>query len=121
MAEEGPITHLSSEKRKEFMDEIEKMKTVHKLTSPMRSYITGEDCKWRYGSKPDYTLADYQFLQGKTQNHAEGSLEKIVEDLVKTWEMEATHKPNVNEWKTTDQQEGVYHISSNNWKICLRF
>jgi hypothetical protein len=27
---------------------------------------------WRYGSMPDYTVANTSFLQGKTQNHKAG-------------------------------------------------
>jgi hypothetical protein len=36
--------------------------------------------------------ANYEFFTGKSQNHASGSLEEVVENLVKTWEMEASHK-----------------------------
>ena len=32
----------------------------------------GEDVLWRYGSKPDYTLANTSFLSGKTQDHQGG-------------------------------------------------
>ena len=37
------------------------------------------------------------FIQGKTMNHPPGSLEEIVENLVKTWEMEASHKINFSQ------------------------
>eukprot|EP00435_Cladocopium_sp_Y103_P004185 s5852_g1.t1 len=47
-----------------------------------------EGIQWRFGGKPDYALANLKYLQGKTKNHAAGSLELIVENLVKTWEME---------------------------------
>ena len=47
--------------------------------------------KWREG-KPDFTKVNKAYLEGRTRTHKEGSLEKIVEDLVKTWEMEASHK-----------------------------
>ena len=50
------------------------------------------EIKWRFGGPPDYTLANLEYLKGKTRNHAEGSLELIVENLVKTWEMERSHK-----------------------------
>ena len=49
--------------------------------------------EWREG-KPDYTKANKAYLEGRTRIHMEGSLEKIVEDLVKSWEMEASHKTN---------------------------
>ncbi|KAI6661338.1 hypothetical protein LOD99_10005 [Oopsacas minuta] len=101
--------------KKKIRDELDKLKAKG-LTEPIRSHLHDVDCTWRYGSKPDYTIADYEFITGKTQNHSEGSLEKIVEDLVKTWEMESSHKSEVNEWKTIEQEDGVYHLSANNWK-----
>lgn len=52
---------------------------------------------WRT-KKPDFTELDRYFMKEKSRNHQENSLEMIVENLVKTWEMEATHKvePKVN-------------------------
>ena len=47
--------------------------------------------KWRH-EKPDYTLVNTKFLKEKSKNHKAGSIEKLVEDLVKSWEMESTHK-----------------------------
>lgn len=58
---------------------------------PHRKYMDDPEIKWREG-KPDYTKINKLFLEGRSRVHKEGSLEKIVEDLVKTWEMEATHK-----------------------------
>ena len=50
--------------------------------------------KWREG-KPDFTKVNKAYLEGRTRKHKEGSLEKIVEDLVKSWEMEASHKTRI--------------------------
>ena len=33
-----------------------------------------------------------------------GSLEEVVENLVKTWEMEASHKKNMSQWTTIDYE-----------------
>jgi hypothetical protein len=38
--------------------------------------------------KPDYTLVNKEYLAGKTRNWAAGSLEAVVESVVKTLEME---------------------------------
>jgi len=65
---------------------------------------------WREGI-PDYTKANLAYVQGRTKNHAEDSLERIVENLVKTWEMEATHVSDPKEWKTVDHD--VYNVSAN--------
>ena len=45
-------------------------------------------------------------------NHGAGSLEELVENLVKTWEMEATHKIDY------DQVCGFF---GSNWRIFLIF
>jgi hypothetical protein len=31
-------------------------------------------------------------------------LEELVENLVKTWKMEASHKPDLSQWKTISQE-----------------
>ena len=63
-----------------------------------------ETIKWRFRDsegkprKPDYTLANYAYTVGKRMNHyrdediLKSSPESIVEDLVKTWEFERSHK-----------------------------
>ena len=61
---------------------------------PHRQFMDEPGIVWREG-KPDFTKVDKAYLEGRTRVHKEGSLEKIVEDLVKTWEMEASHKTRV--------------------------
>ncbi len=43
------------------------------------------DIKWRYGI-PNYDKPNKLFQQHKTTNHSPGSLEDIVQNLVKNWE-----------------------------------
>ena len=47
--------------------------------------------QWRT-SKPNFAKVDRYFMKEKSRNHKENSLEMMVENLVKTWEMEASHK-----------------------------
>lgn len=71
------------------------------------------DIQWRDG-KPDYAHTN-QFLEQERQcNHAEGSLNAIAHNLVKTFEMEATHKTNPKQWMSivTDK----FRMSSNGGK-----
>ncbi|YAI82385.1 MAG: ester cyclase [cyanobacterium endosymbiont of Rhopalodia sterrenbergii] len=70
-----------------------------------------EGVQWREGERPDYSYTD-QFLRVESQfNHPEGSLEAIVENLVRTFEMEASHKTNPEQWLSivTDK----FRMSSN--------
>lgn len=64
--------------------------------------------QWREG-KPDYTKVNKAYLEGRTQTHKEGSLEKIVEDLVKTWEMEASHKTRIEVYQSQFLQFFLNH------------
>lgn len=58
-------------------------------------------------------LADKSASERRS-NHAAGSLELMVENLVKNWEVEASHKLNVNEWRTVDHER--YTFSCNGSK-----
>jgi hypothetical protein len=42
--------------------------------------------------QPDYTAVNQLYLSGKTRSWAAGSLESLVESVVKTLEMEISHK-----------------------------
>jgi hypothetical protein len=58
----------------------------------------GANVEWRYQTPPDYTRTN-QFLQQQSKyNHLEGSLEAIVQNLVRTFEMEASFKSNPQQW-----------------------
>ena len=59
--------------------------------APRRNYMDDPGIVWRSG-KPDFTAVHKAYLEGRTKKHKVGSLEQIVEDLVKDWEMEASHK-----------------------------
>ena len=58
---------------------------------PVRSFMDNPNIKWRYQA-PDFSIVDKKYMKERSRNHAAGSLEKVVENLVKTWEMESTHK-----------------------------
>ncbi len=88
-ASQGPVTE---ERLAEARKELEALKKKTGWKDPVRSHMEDKNIKWRFGGPPDYTLANLAYLKGKTRNHKEGSLEQIVENLVKTWEMERSHK-----------------------------
>ncbi|CAF0847395.1 unnamed protein product [Adineta ricciae] len=69
-----------------------------------------EDVKWRTGI-PNYARAHNFFQKHKTTNHKAGSLEDIVQNLVKNWEKEASHKTDPRQWDTVDLDN--YQFSCN--------
>lgn len=54
--------------------------------------------EWRYGERPDYSHTKTFLEQERKSNHAEGTLNAIAHNLVKTFEMEATFKTNPQQW-----------------------
>jgi len=54
--------------------------------------------QWREGTRPDYSHTN-EFLHKESKfNHAEGSLEDLAQNLVRTFEMEASNKTNPDQW-----------------------
>ncbi|XP_060572428.1 uncharacterized protein LOC132730494 [Ruditapes philippinarum] len=78
---------------------------------PIRQHMEDPEIVWRHGSKPDYTDVNEKFIKERTRKHKQGSLERIVEDLVKTWEMESSHKTRKRDWGSVDPDK--FYISSN--------
>ena len=65
-------------------EKLEDLKCRYGFREPDRGNLDDPEIVWRMG-KPDYTKANYQFMKGKTQNHAEGrrvSLETQVKFLL---------------------------------------
>ena len=92
---------------------LEAIQKEHGFVVPDRGNLDDPTILWKEG-KPDYTIADLHYLLGKTKNHKSGSLEEFVENFIKTWEMEATHKE-FYQWTTVDQNE--YEVQANGGKV----
>lgn len=89
-------------------------KAKHNLREPVRSFMDNPDIQWRFGGPPDYSLTNYFYLKQRTKMHPAGSLEEIVENLVKTWEMERSHKLDPNQHQSVDTEK--FRIGANGWK-----
>lgn len=44
-------------------------------------------------------------------NHTAGSLQELVENVVKNWEIEASYKPNPQEWRTINPQKYQFRLN----------
>ena len=58
----------------------------------------GADVEWRYESPPDYSRTNEFLAKQRQYNHQADSLEAIVQNLVRAFEMEASFKTNPNQW-----------------------
>jgi len=56
------------------------------------------EVNWREGKRPDYSHTNEYLNQESKFTHPEGSLEAITQNLVRTFEMEASNKTNPEQW-----------------------
>lgn len=85
---------------------LDRILKEHGIQEPNRGDLDDLAIRWREG-KPDYAEANLQYVMGRTKDHKPGSLELVVQDWVKTWEMEASHKP-YEQWSTV--KHGAYSV-----------
>lgn len=73
---------------------------------------TDDGIEWRYGKRPDYSKTDKTLRAQSEKHHPPGSLEAIVQNLVRTFEMEATYKLNPYQWTSIDLNQ--FRMRTNN-------
>lgn len=56
--------------------------------------------EWRHGAPPTYDSANKLFEEGRTKEWPSGSLEETVQNAIKSWEMELSHKVRLQDFKT---------------------
>jgi len=67
----------------------------------IRDYEALPGTKWRFG-KPNYARVNKAYFEHREKIHPEGSLEAVVNKLVKNWEVESHHIADAKQWKTMD-------------------
>ncbi|KAL0933452.1 uncharacterized protein CTRU02_212415 [Colletotrichum truncatum] len=80
------------------------------VTSP-NAVFGDEGVQWRYGRAPDYTKTRKVWREGKKMSHAAGSLPELVENLVKNWEVEASFKTRLEDWRTVDHANYTFSVN----------
>ncbi|KXH60872.1 hypothetical protein CSAL01_12726 [Colletotrichum salicis] len=80
------------------------------VTTP-NAVFGDEGVQWRYGRAPDYTRTRKVWREGRKMNHKAGSLEEIVENLVKNWEVEASFKTKLDDWRTVDHANYTFSVN----------
>ncbi|KAK5175276.1 uncharacterized protein LTR77_000413 [Saxophila tyrrhenica] len=80
------------------------------LASP-NAVFADEGVQWRYGRAPDYSKTRKVWEEGKKSNHVAGSLPQLVENLVKNWEVEASFKPRLSDWRTIDHDNYTFAMN----------
>ncbi|KAK6432219.1 hypothetical protein LTR95_011614 [Oleoguttula sp. CCFEE 5521] len=80
------------------------------LASP-NAVFDDEGVQWRYGKAPDYSKTRKVWEDGRKMHHEAGSLPQLVENLVKNWEVEASFKPRLHDWRTIDHKNYSFAIN----------
>ncbi|MEH2284938.1 MAG: SnoaL-like polyketide cyclase [Nostoc sp.] len=70
-----------------------------------------QNVQWRYGKKPDYTRSNEKLASESKYNHLQGSLAALVQNLVRSFDVEANFKTNPAEWLTIVQDK--FRMSTN--------
>ncbi|PON75661.1 NTF2-like domain containing protein [Parasponia andersonii] len=70
-----------------------------------RSFLDDENTEWRHGAPPTYDSVNHLFEQGRTKEWPKGSLEEIVQNAVKSWEMELSHKTRLQDFKSINPEK----------------
>ncbi|WP_353932597.1 SnoaL-like polyketide cyclase [Okeanomitos corallinicola TIOX110] len=73
-----------------------------------------QHAQWRYQESPDYNRSKENLAKESTRNHVEGTLEAIVQNLVRTFEMEVSFKSNPQQWLSVVNDQ--FRISTNGGK-----
>ncbi|NET70771.1 MAG: SnoaL-like polyketide cyclase [Sphaerospermopsis sp. SIO1G2] len=69
------------------------------------------NAEWRYQESPDYSRSKENLAKESICNHVEGSLEALVQNLVRTFEMEVSFKSNPKQWLSVVNDQ--FRISTN--------
>ena len=73
-----------------------------------------DNVEWRYNEKPDYSRSNAKLAEESTKNHPQYSLEDLVQNLVRTFDIEANFKTNPKQWISVVNDE--FRMSTNGGK-----
>lgn len=76
--------------------------------------IHDDEVVWRDGQRPDYSRTNTFLTKERKFNHAEGTLNAIAHNLVRTFEMEASFKTQPQQWLSI--VENKFRMSTNGGK-----
>ncbi|XP_074321422.1 pathogen-related protein-like [Silene latifolia] len=71
-----------------------------KYRSILHEESTNKNIQWRYGGPPIFDTVNKLFEEGRTQEWLKGSLEETVQNAIKTWEMELSHKTRLRDFRS---------------------
>ncbi|KAL4740623.1 hypothetical protein BDV11DRAFT_90122 [Aspergillus similis] len=73
--------------------------------------LSDTTASWRYGRLPDYTKTREFYEKTKTTSHPATSLASLVQNLVKNWEIEASFKTSLDDWRTISPETYTFSLN----------
>ncbi|KAI1441915.1 hypothetical protein F5Y02DRAFT_274152 [Annulohypoxylon stygium] len=70
------------------------------------------NAEWRNTRPPDYSKTRNFYSGTKRCKHEAGSLSELVENLVKNWEIEASFKTRLADWRTIDHETFTFAVNN---------
>ncbi|KAI0383375.1 hypothetical protein F5Y04DRAFT_33645 [Hypomontagnella monticulosa] len=80
------------------------------MTNP-NAVLADVNAEWRNSQPPDYSKTRKFFSETKQSSHTAGSLPELVENLVKNWEIEASFKTRLSDWRTIDPETFTFAVN----------
>ncbi|XP_010675339.2 pathogen-related protein [Beta vulgaris subsp. vulgaris] len=73
---------------------------IDKYRSFLHEDAKNDNIVWRHGAPPEYDAVNKLFEEGRKKEWPKGSLEETVQNAIKSWEMELSHKPRLQDFRT---------------------
>ncbi|KAK9204175.1 hypothetical protein WN943_014433 [Citrus x changshan-huyou] len=72
-----------------------------------RSILNDEakSMQWRHSGPLIFDKVNKLFEEGRTKEWPGGSIEETIQNVVRSWEMELSHKTSLNDFKTTNPEK----------------
>eukprot|EP00929_Paragymnodinium_shiwhaense_P117724 TRINITY_DN8887_c0_g1_i1.p1 TRINITY_DN8887_c0_g1~~TRINITY_DN8887_c0_g1_i1.p1 ORF type:complete len:249 (-),score=37.94 TRINITY_DN8887_c0_g1_i1:367-1113(-) len=90
--------------------ELEAESTGEKYGEIIRDYKPGPGVSWRFG-RPNYARVNKTYFDHRRMKHNDGTLEALVNRVVKNWEVDSHHVLKPSDWKTMNADK--FRISVN--------
>lgn len=114
--EVGFLRPMSDESMSDRRKELAAIKLQTGWEEPDRGdSLTNPNIEWRFGVPPDYTLANLEYMKYKITHWPQGSLEHIVENIVKTWEFERSHKVKLSDHTVANKDGFRLRANDGRW------
>ncbi|XP_024967269.1 pathogen-related protein [Cynara cardunculus var. scolymus] len=84
------------------MENLKLEEATKKAGEKYRSFLheESENTVWRHGGPPNFDVVNQLFEEGRTKVWEKGSIEETVQNAIKSWEMELSHKIRIQDFKT---------------------